>query len=116
MLRICAWLLLMTAVPAIAAPTPLQTAIGDPGWLHLSANVRTRIESIDDQIRPGFMANEDLLSLRSVIRVEIGSGPLRLVGESSRVVYACRPYVYTDLRRRSTSRRTRSRSWRPARC
>ncbi len=29
---------------------------------------------------------------------------LRLVGESSRVVYACRPYVYTDLRRRSTSR------------
>ena len=29
---------------------------------------------------------------------------LRLVGESSRVLYACRPYVYTDLRRRSTSR------------
>ena len=27
------------------------------------------------------MANEDLLSLRSVIRAEIGSGPLRLVGE-----------------------------------
>ncbi|MEY3268526.1 MAG: hypothetical protein RL480_1286 [Pseudomonadota bacterium] len=87
MLRSCACLLLVTAVPvvtavpAVAAPTPLQAAIGNPGWLHLSANVRARIESIDDQIRPGFMANEDLFSLRSVIRAEIGDGPLHLVGE-----------------------------------
>jgi serine/threonine protein kinase len=29
---------------------------------------------------------------------------LRIAGESARAVYACRPYVYTDIRRRSTSR------------
>jgi serine/threonine protein kinase len=41
-----------------------------------------------------------LIQEQSVCRVLA----LRLVGESARCVYACRPYVYTDLRRRSTSR------------
>lgn len=41
-----------------------------------------------------------LIQEQSVCRVVA----LRLVGESARCVYACRPYVYTDLRRRSTSR------------
>jgi hypothetical protein len=81
MLRSCACLLLMTATPAAAAPTPLQAAIGNPGWLHLSGNSRARIESLDDQVRPGFVANEDLFSLRTVIRADIGTGPLHLVGE-----------------------------------
>lgn len=81
MLRMCACLLLVSAVPGAAAPTPLQAAIGDPGWLHLSGSVRARIESLDDQVRPGFMANEDLFSLRTIVRAEIGRGPLRLVGE-----------------------------------
>jgi hypothetical protein len=81
MLRSCACLLLVSAAPAAAAPTPLQAAIGNPGWLHLSGNARARIESIEDQIRPGFTPNEDLLSLRTVVRADIGSGPLHLVGE-----------------------------------
>jgi hypothetical protein len=41
-----------------------------------------------------------LIQEQSVCRVIA----LRLIGESARVVYACRPYVYTDLRRRITSR------------
>lgn len=92
MLRFCACLLLAVANPAMAAPTPLQAAIGNPGWLHLSGNARARIESIEDQIRPGFKPNEDLLSLRTVIRADIGSGPVHLVGEiwDSRS-YAIRP-------------------------
>ena len=76
-------LVLMLAAPTVAAaePGPLQAAIGNPSLLHLSGSLRTRIESIDDQIRPGFRSNEDILGVRTVLRAELGDGPVRLVGE-----------------------------------
>lgn len=75
--------LALTAPVAAAAPrpTPLQSAIGNPGWLRLSGSLRTRVESIDTQIRPGFKPNEELLSLRTVILAEVGGGPVSIVAE-----------------------------------
>ena len=67
---------------ADAAPVgPLQRAIGAPADFNLSGSVRTRIESIDAQIRPGFKSAETLFMVRTTLRAEIGDGPLRLVGE-----------------------------------
>jgi hypothetical protein len=68
--------------PATSAPVgPLQQAIGAPADFDLSGSVRTRIESIDGQIRPGLKPAETLFMVRTTLRAEIGDGPVRLVGE-----------------------------------
>lgn len=68
--------------PAAAAPFgALQQAIGNPADFNLSGSVRTRIESIDGQIRPGFKPAETLFLVRTTLRAEIGAGPVRFVGE-----------------------------------
>ena len=79
-------ILLATAAtaPATAAEHPvgaLQRAIGNPAGLRLSGSVRMRTEFIDNQVRPGFNANEDLLALRTNLLAEVGDGPVRFVAE-----------------------------------
>jgi hypothetical protein len=59
----------------------LQQAIGDPSDFNLTGSVRTRIESIDGQIRPGFKSAETLFLVRTTLRAEAGNGPIRFVGE-----------------------------------
>ena len=64
-------LLLLAAAPAKSGASPLQ----------LSGNIRARVERLDNQVRPGFKSDESLFVLRTVVRAEIGDGPVRLVAE-----------------------------------
>ncbi len=64
-----------------AAATTLQDAIGNPSILHLSGSFRGRVESIDEQPRPGLKPNEQLYSLRTTLRAELGNGPVHFVAE-----------------------------------
>lgn len=68
-------------VPGLPRTGALQQAIGNPIDLHLSGTQRTRVEFLDNGIRPGFKRNEDLLMVRTTLMAELGQGPLRFVGE-----------------------------------
>jgi hypothetical protein len=87
-LRCFVLLSVIIAAPALAQGVPglprtgaLQQAVGNPADLHLSGTQRTRVEFLNDAIRPGFKRNEDLLMVRSTLMAELGQGPLRFVGE-----------------------------------
>lgn len=69
---------LMLAAPAAAlAQAPASLA---EGW-KISGSMRVRYESIANQARPGFNADDALVNLRTTLLAERRSGPLRLVGE-----------------------------------
>jgi hypothetical protein len=71
---------LLPAVPALAAEPPwrLHDALGAPKALKLSGSFRTRYEAVDGQARTGLRSAESLVSLRTVLFAEYGSGPIRL--------------------------------------
>ncbi|MFZ4688387.1 MAG: alginate export family protein [Polymorphobacter sp.] len=72
---------LLAAPPAAAAPAASEAVAATAPLLHLSGNIRARVESIDNQVRPGLRRDEDLFVLRTVLRAELGNGPLRFVTE-----------------------------------
>ncbi len=85
-------ILVGAAVPSIASaqsalaptgPSPwsLPDTVGAPDNLKLRASVRTRIESIAGQARPGLNANDTLLDLRTTLFAEYQTGPLRFGAE-----------------------------------
>lgn len=79
--RLGSLLVAIVSAPVAAAPGPLQAAIGDPGFLHLSGSLRARAEIIAGQPRTGFRDAESLISLRTTLRADLGNGPVRLVAE-----------------------------------
>ncbi len=72
-------LALLWSLPA--AGQALHEALGAPDALKLSGSVRIRYETIDNQVRPGFAANEDLVSIRTILFAEVDTGPIRIGGE-----------------------------------
>jgi len=72
------------------APSPwsLHEAAGAPDNLKLRASFRTRVESIDGQVRPNLNSSDTLLELRSTLFAEYQAGPLRFGAE----VYDSRAY------------------------
>lgn len=56
---------------ALPAPAPIQ----------LSGSIRARAEVVAGQVRPAFRDEESLTSLRTTLRADIGTGPVRLVAE-----------------------------------
>lgn len=86
-------------VPAVAsaqsaspqtAPSPwsVHDAVGAPASLKLRASVRTRLESIEGQVRPGLNAADTLFDVRTTVFAEYKTGPLRFGAE----VYDSRAY------------------------
>lgn len=64
---------------ALAAAPPAQSAESSP-W-KVSGTMRLRYEALDGQVRPGFNASDDLISLRTTLFGEYRRGPLRLGAE-----------------------------------
>ncbi len=77
-------LLLLAAAPATAAappPAPLQAAVGNPDWLHVSGLARLRVETLADGLRPGAPRDETVVMSRVTLMADIGDGPVHLIGE-----------------------------------
>lgn len=71
----------LAAAPVAAKPGVLATAIGAPSDLTITATVRTRVETINNQFRPSPAGNDSALSIRSALAVEYDTGAVRLGGE-----------------------------------
>ncbi len=75
---------------AAHANTPtLQSAIGDPPDLKVSASVRVRYEALDGQPRAGLRAKDEQLALRTTLLAEYRRGAFRIGGE----IYDSRAYL-----------------------
>ncbi len=71
----------IAAAPAAAKPGLLAAAIGAPSDLTITATVRTRVETIDNQFRPNAALNDMVFSLRATLAAEYDTGPVRFGGE-----------------------------------
>ena len=97
MIRRFHWLAAASAwglsAPALAqddsASGPLQTAIGDPDDFTLSGTFRARLETLDNQFRPGLDRSETILSLQTTVKAEYDAKPIRIGAEimDSRVYF-----------------------------
>ena len=66
----------------LAALAMASSARADaPSPWTLSGSMRLRYEALDGQVRPGFNASDDLISLRTIVTGEYRRGPLRLGAE-----------------------------------
>jgi hypothetical protein len=68
------------ATPA-AAENPLHAALGSPDGLVIRGSFRSRVEAIEGQFRPTAAVGDSMLSFRTTLFAEAGSGPLRIGGE-----------------------------------
>jgi len=66
---------------ASAKPGPLASAIGAPNDLTITATVRARVETIDNQFRPNAAENDTMFSVRTAVAAEYDAGPVRFGGE-----------------------------------
>ena len=70
------------AAPASAAEAwSLHHALSAPPALKLSGSFRVRHEGVHGQYRPGANPTDDLVSLRTIVGAEYGTGPVRIGGE-----------------------------------
>lgn len=72
------------AGPALAQdpePFTLQSALGDPDNLTVTASYRVRYEALDGQVRSGLDDTDDLITLRGLLFAEYDAGPFRLGAE-----------------------------------
>ena len=73
------------AVPALAqeaAPRPtLQAALGLPEGVRVSGSIRPRYESVANQFAAGRTGDDQILNLRTLLKLEVDAGPLTFVGE-----------------------------------
>lgn len=67
----------IASAPAAAKPGLLATAIGAPSDLTITATVRTRVETIDNQFRPNAADNDTMFSVRTALAAEYDAGPVR---------------------------------------
>lgn len=75
-------MLCLSAAPAAAEDVnPLLAIVGAPAGLILRGSVRTRLEAIDGQFRPGFPSADRLLSTRLILFGEYDFGPVRIGAE-----------------------------------
>lgn len=77
---------LLVTGPALAqaqqrSPWSLHAGLGAPEALKVSGSVRTRYETIDGQVRPGFEPESDLFNVRTILFAEYDFGTVRLGGE-----------------------------------
>lgn len=70
-----------SAQAAESKPWTLQAALDPPKGLTVSGSVRARYEAIDNNLRPGFRRDEDVLSFRSSLFAEYRTGGFRIGGE-----------------------------------
>jgi hypothetical protein len=78
-----------SASPQVApSPWSVHDAVGLPSDFKLRASVRVRLESIDQQARPGFNASDTTLELRSTLFGEYQTGAVRIGAE----IYDSRDY------------------------
>ncbi len=68
----------LIAISATADEKPfrLETAMQTPDWLSISGETRGRYESLDGQFRAGGKGGDQLLSFRSLLKIEADAGPL----------------------------------------
>jgi hypothetical protein len=62
-------------------PWRLSEAASLPDWLDLSGTQRTRYETLDGQFRVGRQGGDQMLALRTTLRLEMKTGPFSVVGE-----------------------------------
>ncbi|OYX48516.1 MAG: hypothetical protein B7Y90_09950 [Alphaproteobacteria bacterium 32-64-14] len=63
-----------------ARPT-LQAALGLPEGVRISGSIRPRYETLTNQFVAGRTGDDEILNLRSSLKLEVDAGPLTLVGE-----------------------------------
>jgi hypothetical protein len=71
----------LVATPARAEQGPLAAALGAGSDWTITASVRARIETIDNQFRASGPASDTMASIRTALAVEYDAGPVRLGGE-----------------------------------
>ncbi|HEY7800440.1 MAG TPA: alginate export family protein [Hyphomonadaceae bacterium] len=74
------------SLPAVAQedagkPFRLQTALDLPDWLKLSASIRPRYETLENQFVAGRTGSDELLGMQSVLKAEIDANDFAFVGE-----------------------------------
>lgn len=72
---------LAAAAFALAALAAGPTHAQDASPWKITGSMRLRYEALDGQVRPGFNASDDLISLRTTLAAEYRRGPLRLGAE-----------------------------------
>lgn len=76
------YLSLAACVGALPHAAAAQTGSGTPAdGLTLTASVRARVEVLDGQARTGLAAEDDVLSLRTLVALDYRDGPWRIGGE-----------------------------------
>jgi len=82
----------LAASPALAEQGPLATAIGANSDWTITAGVRARAETIDNQFRPGAAQSDTMVSFRTTLAVEYDAGPVHFGAE----VWDARAYGEAD--------------------
>lgn len=59
----------------------LQELVGDPEGLTIGGSVRLRYEALDNQFRPGLDEKDDAFVIRTLVRAEYDTGPVRFAAE-----------------------------------
>jgi hypothetical protein len=89
-MRLTKYLVFATAslgvcVPAMAqeaAPRPtLQAALGLPEGVRVSGSIRPRYETLANQFFAGRTGDDQILNLRTMLKLEVDAGPVTFVGE-----------------------------------
>lgn len=63
------------------ARSPFETALGVPENVRVSGSIRPRYESLANQFVAGRTGDDQILNVRSMLKVEVDAGPLTFVGE-----------------------------------
>jgi hypothetical protein len=71
----------LAAAPVAAKPGVLATAIGAPSDLSITATIRTRVETIDNQFRPNAAQNDTMFSVRTAVAADYDAGSVRFGAE-----------------------------------
>jgi hypothetical protein len=63
------------------APWRVSKAVGTPGWLDVSGTHRTRYETLDGQFRLGRSGGDQVLAMRTLLKLVAKTESFRVVGE-----------------------------------
>ncbi len=74
----CVLLTCAVLVAPAAAEQPLHAALGAPSALTLSGSFRMRAEAIDGQYRANVASSDSMISLRTTVLADYGTGPLHI--------------------------------------